>query len=136
MCGGGAKKFFTKALDVVTQVSTGGTVGFDNDGFGGGVTTDVLKQAGEQLILDPLKDITGARAAEDANARNEARFAEEQAEAQRQRQESQNQSARDQLQASRLAGSARGGVSTQNSNQRRISRFSQLGSDERDFLGL
>lgn len=110
------------------QLSTGGLAGFKSDdgGLGTGLSGDVAVGA--------LKDVTGATAAEEANADARKRFAEEKSAADKARKDAQSQSAADQLAKSRSASSARGGISNPSSTGQ--ARFSNLGSDEQDFLGL
>lgn len=124
--GGGGNSVFEQIIDVVVQSSTGGLAGFKSDegGLAKGVTGSPL--------VDVVKEVTGAAAAEQANVDARKRFEEEKARSKKSRQEAKQQSAREQVTASRLAGAARtGGRGTD-----RGSRFSSLGSDERDFLGL
>jgi hypothetical protein len=124
---GGGNSFFESTLDIVAQAFTGGAIGFKSDegGLGVGVTGEVG--------VDTFKEITGAAAAEEANADARKRFEEEKAASDKQRADNVAQSAANELQKSRSAASARGGVSGSSKGQ---SRFSSLGNDESDFLGL
>lgn len=138
--GGGAKKIEKAAddafsdpigtiINVGTQTMTGGLVGYDKDsGFsvGKGLTGNVA--------IDGLKEVTGAKAAEEANKMAREQFDQQKVDAEKARLEAQAQSSREQIAASRMAsGRGGGGVGTGTS---RVSRFSSLGEDERDFLGL
>ena len=124
MSSGGGNSFFESAIDVVANAYSLGTVGFESDsgGFGANGPT-----------VDVLKDVTGATAAEEANKAASDRFASEKAASDKQRTDNIAQSAANELQKSRSAASGRGGVS---GSSRGISRFSNLGTDEEDFLGL
>jgi len=123
--GGDAGDFLEKGLDIVTQLGTFGTVGFEDGAFGKGVTTKQVKST--------LKDVTGATAAEEATEQARERFEEEKKAAGKQREEIKAQTARDQLVASRLAGGARrAGATTAGKGKKSTS----LGSDTSDFLGL
>lgn len=128
MSTGSGNSFLESALDVAAQAFTGGAVGFKSDE--GGIGAGVTGQAG----VDVLKEVTGAKAAEEANEESRKRFEEEKANAEQKRKDNQALSARDELQKSRSAGNARGGVKS--SASKGNSRFSDLGTDEQDFLGL
>ena len=125
MSTGGGNSFFESALDVGLNYFSAGTAGFKSDE--GGIGANGITTQG-------LKDITGATAAEEANKAASDRFAAEKVAAEEQRKQNQAQSAANELQKSRSASSARGGVSSPSSTGQ--SRFSSLGSDEADFLGL
>jgi len=128
--GDSGNSFFQDIVNVTTQVATGGLVGYgDNQGgfsVGEGVTGRVVKSA--------LKDITGATAAEEANADARSRFEEQKAQALKAQQDAKRQNARDALVAARSAQAARGNTKGQTSTTG--SQVSNLGSEERDFLGL
>lgn len=127
MSTGGGNNFLESALDVTLQVGTGGGFGYRADK--GGITF------GEVLgpTIEGLKEVTGAKAAEEANEDARKRFEEEKVAAEQQRADQIAQSAANELIKSRSAASTRGGVSGSSRGQ---SRFSSLGSDEQDFLGL
>lgn len=129
--GGSGNSVFEDIVNVVTQVSTGGLVGFESDkgGLTGGVTT-----RGVVNVVEPvIKDITGATALEEANRQARSRFEEEKAAALKQRKEVKSDTARQQLIASRLAAGVRRGGGAAGGKG---SRATKLGSDESDFLGL
>ena len=128
MSTGGGNSFLESALDIGINVATGGGFGYKDDK--GGVTW------GEILgpTMEGIKEVTGAKAAEEANEDARKRFTEEKANAEQKRKDNQALSARDELQKSRSAGNARGGVKS--SASKGNSRFSDLGTDEQDFLGL
>lgn len=120
--------FFEDIVNVATNIGTFGLAGFESEK--GGLTTGVTGSP----ILSGVKDITGASAAEEANVDARKRFEEEKAGAEKARADAKSQSAREQVTASRLAGGARSGGTS--SAASRGSRFSSLGGDEQDFLGL
>ena len=124
MSTGGGNSFLESALDIGINYFTGGYAGYKDDegGVGAGVSTSALKE------------VTGAKAAEEANEDARKRFEEEKANALQKRKDNQALSARAELQKSRSAGNARGGVKS--SASKGNSRFSDLGTDEQDFLGL
>jgi len=145
MCGGGGnvvENLYEDAEDVVkdvidnpleqlinipTQVGTGGLIGFEDGKFEKGTTLDILGQG--------FKDISGISAAEEATEESRRQFEETKNRELEGRKERQAQSAREQLRLSRQAGSvSRGGIKTGRTGGG--SRFSSLGSDEQDFLGL
>jgi len=126
MCStGGGNSAFESFIDVALQTGTGGLLGFKDEkgGIGTGVIGDPLKKG--------LKDITGATAAEEANDAAREQLNEERAAALQEREDAKAQTAAEQLAASRRASSVRGGTAATTG-----SRFSDLGGDERDFLGL
>lgn len=128
MSTGGGNSVLESIIDVAIQGSTAGLLGFSSDE--GGLGTGIVGEAG----VDVLKEVSGAKAAEEANEDARRRVDEERARIEEQTKQNQAQSAANQLAASRSAASARGGVSTPSSTGQ--SRFSNLGSDEADFLGL
>lgn len=119
---------FENFLSVAANVSTGGLVGFDGD------TNGLSMKKG--AITETAKEITGANAAEEANqiAREQIEIEEQRRE--QQRTESIASNAIEQTALSRKAGVARSAGQTTTGNSRSVSRFSNLGGDERDFLGL
>jgi len=130
MGGGGGGDFFERAIDVVTQVSTGGLAGFEDGDFGKGVQLDEVPGTLKSVV----KDITGATAAEEATAQARERFNEEKAAALAQRKEAKALTAKQQLTASRLAAGARRAGATTAAGTK--TKSTKLGSDESDFLGL
>jgi len=126
MSNGGGNSFFESILDIGTQALTGGLIGFESDkgGVSTGVTSDVA--------ISGLKEVTGAKAAEEANAQARKQFEDEQKAALQDRENAKAETAANQLAASRQAGAVRSTTNT----SRGGSTFSDLGSDERDFLGL
>jgi len=126
MDGGTGVGFIDDTLNVVTNVATGGLVGYDpnNGGFGAGELT----QAGTKVV----KDATGATAAEEANA-----LAAEEAEKARQqlqqdRVEARATEQRNAIAASRGAAAARG----VNTPRRNTNTSSLTGDTDTDFLGI
>lgn len=125
MSTGGGNSVLESALDIGINYFTGGFAGFKDDEGGAGLNG---------VSTSALKEVTGAKAAEEANEDARKRFDAEKAKADQDRKDAQATSARDELQKSRSAGNARGGV--RSSASRGNSRFSNLGTDEEDFLGL
>lgn len=125
MSTGGGNSFFESALDVGLNYFSLGTAGFKSDEGGLGA---------HGITSQGLKEVTGAKQAEEANDDARNRFAAEKAAADKQRKDNIADSAANELKKSRSAASARGGVSNPSSSGQ--SRFSNLGSDESDFLGL
>ena len=118
-CDGGSNNFFEElgnfTLNTATQALTGGFASFENGQFGmNGLTTQGLKQ------------ITGAAAAEEANKQARQQMEQTRADAAAARVEQQNQNQRNQLAQSNAAGASRA----------RSRSTSNLGSTERDYLGL
>lgn len=116
--------------DVSTQLLSGGIVGFEDGGFTPGV---VGKPA-----LAGLKEVTGAAAAEEANALTREAIEDERERRLREREELQARNARDALTRSRTAAGVRRGGGSGSGGFFGGSTFSDstIGSDERDFLGL
>lgn len=118
-------KILGNVIDSYTQFLTGGLVGTKNGGIKAGVTGNVA--------IDGVKEVTGAKAAEEANMMARKQFEQQKVDAAAARVEQQQQNARDQIVQSRLAGPKRSvvpgaRVTPQTSNI--------LGGDEQDFLGL
>ena len=126
MSSGGGNSFFESLLDVGLQVGTSGIVGYKSDD--GGLGAGIIGQP----IVDVTKEVTGASAAEEANKQARERFEQEKADTLTARAEVKAQTAADQLAASRGAAGARAGRTSTGTT----SRASNLGGDERDFLGL
>ena len=127
---------FTDVVDFSLQTTTGGLVGFNEDGFRKGVTGEV--------VVDTLKDVTGANALEAANDQAQARFKQEEDARAKAQEDARNAQYRDQLRASNIAGAARG-TSARGGRGSGASGIaagggskgnSLLGSDVQDFLGL
>lgn len=118
-------------LNVATNFLSVGLVGYDGENGGFDMSKGLVTKNATPII----KDITGATAAEEANADARARYEEEKANALREREQALNDNAVRQLQASRSGNSSRSATSTSNSRNGRASMFSDLGG-ERDFLGL
>lgn len=121
------ENLLTDVANIGAQSITGGFAGVGKDGLKTGVTSDGIV-AGGKAAVKGLKDVTGATAAEQANALAREQFEKSQADILNQRNENIKQVGRDQVKQSMLAGSARNAGKTSGS-------FS-LGGDERDFLGL
>ena len=126
MSSGGGNSFFESVLDVGLQLGTGGLAGYKSEegGLGAGITG--------QPIVDITKEVTGASAAEEANKQARERFEQEKADRLTARGEAKAKTAAEQLTASRQAGGVRAGTPSRTPT----TRTSNLGGDERDFLGL
>ena len=118
----------TDIANVAFQGATLGLVGVDEGGFKAGLTGQAIKE----VTIDPLKDISGATAAEDANALAREQMEEEKASRLQAREDAKSQSAAEQVRASRSAG----GVRTSTSGRTSGLTSAIVGEDERDFLGL
>lgn len=116
-------------VNIGTQIGTGGLLGYGDDGFEMGYSSKLAYGAAEE----PLKEITGAKAAEEANELARKQIEETKAQAEQDRANAQNANAQRQLQLSRSAAATRGGGSIRSTG---LMSGNNLGSDERDFLGL
>lgn len=124
MCGGTGNSFLETLTNVVLQTGTLGALGFESDkGLTPGITGEV--------VVDVTKELTGASAAEEANKLAREQFEEERATALAERETAKAQTAAEQLAISRQAGSVRAGGARATGT-----RFSTLGGQEGDFLGL
>lgn len=110
-------------LNVATQWSTLGLVGYDKKGFKAGVT-------GEPIV-EGTKEITGAAAAEEANAMAREQFEQQTAAANQDRENAKIANQRANLTASQTASAARN-ISTKNNKK---SSSTPIG-DVTDFLGI
>lgn len=134
--GGGGNFFeniFSDVANVALQSATAGTVGYRDGGFTQGVTGDAIREGG-RVTRDGLKQVTGAAAAEEANAQARSQYEQARVDAEAARVEQQNRTARDQVNKSQMAQSAR---SPQNrgGGSNGYGSFS-ISQDEQDFLGL
>jgi hypothetical protein len=93
------ENLFSDVVNYGAQAGTFGMVGFKDGQVRTGVTSTALIQG--------TKEITGAKAAEDANKLAKEQFEKQKADAEQARAEAINQNARDQVQQSRMAGAAR-----------------------------
>lgn len=119
------ENLLTDTINYTSQYFSAGLVGYGQDG----VKTGVTGTAG----VNGLKEITGAKAAEDANKMAREQFEQARDDAQAERAEAIRQTGREELQKSRIAGAARNARTS--SGKGSYGSFS-LGEDERDFLGL
>ena len=119
----------TKTINAATQVSTGGMVGYGKDGLKTGIQGEQFIKAGNTAVKG-LKDVTGATAAEEANAQARSQFEDQAAQARQQRADAQILNQRNQVAASNNAGAARA-----NRGTNRSTRSSSVG-DVSDFLGI
>ena len=131
------ENLFSDVVNHTVQSATMGVYGYENGKIGNGVTTNALREAG-RATRDGLKDITGATAAEEANAQARAQYEQARKDAEAARIEQQNRIAQDQMTKSQLAQSSRS-VNARNRNSAGSSSgygsFS-ISQDEQDFLGL
>lgn len=128
----GNGNFFEDLVSAGLNYGTGGLVGLKDGKLGGGATVQFLSNVGRETMAG-VKDITGAKAAEEANKQAMMQMEEQRAAALQERQNQQARTASDQMRQSRAAGAARG-------NPRAANRNSMLGTssmdDETDFLGV
>jgi len=123
MCGG-ENSIFEDAINVVLQGSTAGIASFDQG-----------RIKGEGLTMKGIKEVTGAKAAEDANKLARQQMEEAKAQALQDRENARAQNAADQLAKSRQAGGLR--RTTGSSNIAGTSSVNMLGGgDEEDLLGI
>jgi hypothetical protein len=122
-------------LNVGIQGMTGGILGYENGKLSNGVTTNGLKKSGKETVSG-LKEVTGAKAAEDANDMARKQFEQTKADAEQARLDSQAQIAASEMQKSKIAGAARNATASRSANKGAAIGSYSLGSDEKDFLGL
>lgn len=129
---GGGGNFFENVLNSALQMYTGGMVQYDPER--GGIRGDIKNDVG----LDIYKEISGAKAAEQVNVQAREQYEQTKADAAAARVEAQNQTAKDQMQQSRMASGARASSSatTRSTNKGTAISSVSLGADEKDFLGL
>ncbi len=125
------KSVMNDTLNLFVQSATGTLLGYEDGKISNGVGTEVLKSAGKST-LSGVKEITGAKAAEDANALARQQFEEQKVAAAQERQDAIVRKGREQMQASQLAGAARKAGQTPST----LNQGLKLGSAEKDFLGL
>jgi len=131
MCKSDPANIVESVIDVGLQYATYGTVGFDKDskfGLKKGVVT--------KGSIDGLKEITGAKAAEEANNMARQQMEEQRATTLNDRENAKKQDAANQLTLSNRAGGIRNQVNSSLSTSRGGNRYSTLGGEEQDFLGL
>lgn len=109
-------------LNVVTNISTSGLVGYNDKGFKAGVTG--------KPIVEGTKEITGAKAAEEANQLAREQFLQSVEQAKKDREESIVIGQRNQISASQDAATARSKIKTNTTKS-----VDKIG-DVTDFLGL
>lgn len=109
--------------NIGAQLVTGGLVGFGKDGVKAGVTG--------QAAIDGTKEITGAKAAEDANAMAREQFDQSTKAALQDRTNAQEANKRNQIAASEGATKARGVGTPKSTNA-----TTPVTGDVSDFLGL
>lgn len=130
------ENFFADGINGLLQATTGGTLGYENGQISNGVSTNAIKSAGLATVSG-LKEVTGAKAAEDANAAAKQQLQETKANAEAARVSGQQQVARDQLTQSLKAGAARNATANSRSANKGTPIASiGLGDNGKDFLGL
>lgn len=119
------------------QRATGGLVGWENGKISNGVTTNILKKTGKEVVSG-TKTVTGAKAAEAANDMAVKQFNEAKAQAELDRKNTVAQNARDQVNQSQLAAGARASATSRSTSKGTSASGGSLslGEDEKDFLGL
>lgn len=122
MSGGTGIGFIDEGINVATNVVSGGTVGFGEDGFGQGVVT---KEA-----IKGVKEITGANAAEEANKLARTQYEDQVQAARADRANAIATDQRNQLNLSNSATGARTGANNKSNNKTSVT------GDVTDFLGL
>ena len=137
--GSGGGNFFENLgsdfLNVGLQSASLGTVGYENGKVSNGVNTNVAKNAG-QATVSGVKEVTGAKAAEQANTMARQQYEQSKIDADAARVEAQNQTAKNQMAQSRAAGAARNATSSRSATKGAGVQSLTLGQDEKDFLGL
>ena len=137
MCStGGGNSLLESMADVALQTATAGFAGYKGDeGVGLGVKGKLAKK-GVGAIGEGLKEVTGAAAAEEANKLARQQMEENKAQMLQERENLKAQNAARQIAASRQAASVRSTSTGPRGATTRTSLKSNLGGDERDFLGL
>lgn len=120
MSQGSGTNIFEDFINMGTQIATLGTLGFDQNGFKGGVT------------VDATKEITGAAAAEEANKLARQQYEEQKAALEEQRQNKINQDKNNQIAASNASTSNKSSSSTSATGV--VNTYNNPG--QTDFLGL
>ncbi len=115
------------AINGYLQAMTVGTVGYKDGKIGKGATVELAEEVGKSTV-EGVKTVTGAKAAEDANALALEQFELTKKQAEEERQNAIQQKGVQQIQMSQLAGAARRAGTTSNPIT--------LGSTGEDFLGL
>lgn len=131
---GGGNFFENLGKDILNagvQSATAGFVGVEDGKLSNGVTTNWYKKLGKEVVSG-TKEITGAKAAEQANKEARRQFDTQREDMFNERNASIQRTARDQMQQSQMAQGVRSaGTANKNTGSSQI-----LGSYERDFLGL
>lgn len=124
------ENLLTDVANIGVQSATFGVYGVGKNGLKNGVTTNTVRTGGRAAEFG-VKEITGANAAEQANALAREQFELQKEQSQAERAEAYRQVGIDQVKQSMLAGAARN-TSRGASNKGSFS----LGGDEKDFLGI
>ena len=128
MCGSDSgNSVFESFVDIAAQTLSGGVVGYKSDGGGFGASGITTKG---------LKEVTGAKAAEEANEMAREQAEEAKAQILKDREDAKNLNAADQLAKSRKASTVRSTATSRSSSSVGRSSINNLGGEERDFLGL
>lgn len=122
MSGGTDDNAFATGFNLLTNAATMGLFGYNDQGFKAGYSG--------QVALDGTKEITGAKAAEEANAMAKQQFDDNVTKARQDRVDAQSASKNNAIAASQNAGSAR------SSNYAPSKKNAPVVGDVNDFLGL
>ena len=141
MCGG---DFVDDAVDAVLAGASGGAVGYQNGKVGTGYIQKNISgtEKGTKLSIGTLpltgqyKKLTGVTAKEEALELQKQAVEDAQAKGLQDRADAQAANAANQLAASRSAGTIRKSGGSGGSSNKRSSVNSNLGGNDRDFLGL
>jgi hypothetical protein len=137
---GGGNFFENLGSDVLnygTQMLTGGILGYEDGKISNGVTTNLNKKAGKEVVSG-TKEVTGAKAAEQANDLAREQFEEAKAGAELDRKNATDQTAREEIKKSQSAAAARATATSRSTSKNSSTGGGSvsLGDDEKDFLGL
>lgn len=127
------ENLFSDVANWGVNTMTVGLLGYEDGKIGNGVATNALREGGRAAVSG-LKEVTGATAAEEANAQARAQYEQARADAEAARVEQQNRIAQSEIAKSRSAQRSR---STQSRSRTSggYGSFS-ISQDEQDFLGL
>lgn len=126
---------FADIVNIGVQTATLGTVGYEDGKLSNGYVTNIAKKSGQGTVSG-LKEVTGAKAAEAANALATKQYEEAKAQAEEERANTIAQTARDQINQSQKAAGARASSTSRATPKITSSGSSSLGDAESDYLGL
>jgi hypothetical protein len=136
LSGGGNffENLISDVLNLGLQSGTGGLLGFQDGQIGNGVSTDILKNTGKGVVSG-VKEVTGAKAAEEANKLAREQFEKQKTDILNERDEAIQKTALNEQNKSQMAQAVRS-KGTNTGGAGGVFGSSSLGSYERDFLGL